>query len=167
MSDIYQVVAECAHVTVNSPMGRVLNLLYKGALVPADAPELPRLLDIGFVAKIGGETGGVDAAGIPAGAREVEVPVGVTSTPVAKTEKQLKAEQDAADKASADADLAEKRTAAKAKLPADGSVPDGRAGKDVFVEFLAGNGYDYDEVAKVQDKGELIELAKKVADKRS
>lgn len=156
MSDTYQVVAECAHVTVNGPSGRFVNLLLKGALVPADAPELKRLLELGYVAKVGGEeTGGVDASGIPAGAYDAEVPAAITSTPVAKTEEQ----KAAADKAKADAEVAEKRAAAKAKLPEGGAMPDGRAGQPVWVEYLVAKGSNYDDVKDV-DKAELIELAK-------
>jgi hypothetical protein len=156
----YQVVAECAHATVDGPTGRAINLLYKGALVPPDAPELPRLLDLGFVAKVGDEaTGGVDAAGIPSGAYDTEVPTGVTTTPVEKTEEQKRAEAEAAEKAKVAGEVADKRAAAKAKLPEDGSAPDGRASKDVLVEYLAGKGYDYDELQK-QDPAELKALAK-------
>ena len=62
----YQVVAECAHATVDGPYGRMVQLLYKGALIPGDAPQLQHLLKNGFVVKVGDdETGGVDAAGIP------------------------------------------------------------------------------------------------------
>lgn len=156
----YQIVAECAHATVDSPYGRVVTLLYKGALIPEGAPQLHHLLDIGSVVKVDGdETGGVDAAGVPAGAYGAEVPPGVTTTPVVKSEEQNRAEVEAADKAKADDELAEKRAAAKAKLPEDGSAPDGRAGADVFVEYLAARGYDYDELVK-QDKAELAKLAK-------
>lgn len=65
-------------------------------------------------------------------------------------------EQDA--QAKSDADVVKARAAAKAKLPPDGSAPDGRASKDVFVEYLAGKGYDYAELSK-QDKAELQKLA--------
>lgn len=159
----YQVVAECAHVTLTGPTGKALNLLLKGALVPADAPELPRLLELGYVAKVGAdETGGVDASGIPAGAYDAEVPAAVTSTPVEQAEEQRKANAQAAEKAEADAEVDEKRAAARAKLPEDGSEPDGRAGEAVWVEYLAANGYDYDAV-KDADKAELRQLAKQVS----
>jgi hypothetical protein len=47
---VFQVVAECAHATVNDAVyGRTVQLLYKGALVSPDAPELKRLLELGFV----------------------------------------------------------------------------------------------------------------------
>lgn len=161
MAGRYQVVAECAHATVDSPYGRVVQLLMKGALVPADAPELERLLDIGFVAKVGDdETGGVDAAGVPAGAYTTDVPASITSTPVEKTEEQRRAQQEAADKAKADAEVDEKRAAAKAKLPDGGAMPDGRAGQPVWVEYLVARGSNYDDVKDV-DKAELQELAKR------
>jgi len=159
MAGHFQVVAECAHVTLTGPTGRATNLLLKGAMVPADAPELPRLLDLGFVAQVGAdETGGVDASGVPAGAYGIEVPANITSTPVAKSPEQLAAEQEAAAKAQADADLTEKRAAARAKLPADGSAPDGRASQEVWVEFLVSKGSDYDSIKDVE-KAELRALA--------
>jgi hypothetical protein len=160
MAAQYQVVAECAHVTMATASGRMLVLLLKGAIVPADAPELARLLDLGYVAKVGGdETGGVDAAGIPAGAYDADVPVAVTTTPVEKSEEQRKADAESAEKAKADAEVADRRAAAKAKLPADGSAPHGNAAKEVWVEYLAANGYDYAELIK-QDKADLVGLAK-------
>jgi len=156
----YQVVAECAHVTLNGPSGRFVTLLLKGALVPGDAPEVERLVKDGYLAKVGGdETPGVDASGIPAGAYTTDVPAAITTTPVEKSEEQREGDREAAEKAKADAEVAEKRAAAKAKLPEDGSAPDGRASKDVVVEYLAGRGYDYDELVK-QDPAELKALAK-------
>lgn len=148
MSGQYQVVAECAHATVNTAQGPMIVLLMKGAMVPADAPQLQHLLDNGFVAEVGSaETGGVDAAGIPAGAYTVEVPPGVTTTPVENSPGR-----------NADAEVAEKRAAAKAKLPTDGSAPDGRASKDVWVEYLVSKGSNYDDVVAA-DKAELQKLA--------
>jgi hypothetical protein len=163
----YQVVSECAHVTLDTPYGRSVVLLMKGAMVPADAPELERLVEDGFVAKVGSdETGGVDASGRPAGAYDADVPEGLTTTPVEKSAEQRKADAEAADnakaadaKAKADAELAERRAAAKAKLPTDGSAPDGRAAQAVWVEYLAGRGGNYDDLAKAE-KDELIKLAK-------
>lgn len=160
MSDRYQVVAECAHVTVNGPTGRAINLLLKGALVPGDAPEVPRLLDLGYIAKVGqAEAGGVDAAGVPAGAYTVEVPANITTTPVEKTAEQQRAEQEAAEKVKADTELADKRAAAKAKLPEGGAAPDGRAAQAVWVEYLVSKGSRYEDVQAV-DKDELVKLAK-------
>lgn len=152
--DVYQVVAECAHVTMNSLYGRQQQLVLKGALVPADAPELPRLLAIGYVAKTSSaDTGGLDADGVPAAAYDADVPSGVTSTPVAAAaEREAQTEQ-----VHADQELAEKRATAAAKLPADGSAPAKNAAAAVWVEYLAGKGYSYDELIK-QDKSDLLEL---------
>lgn len=161
----YQVVGECAHATVNNPLhGRIRQLLLKGAIVPADAPELKHLLSIGLVAKVDDdETGGLNADGVPAGALTTQVPSGVTTTPVEVESPDPEAteppsEADVA-QAKADADLAQARAAARAKLPEDGSAPHANAGQPVWVEYLAARGYDYDELAK-QDKPDLVALAK-------
>lgn len=164
MPGVYQVVAECAHATVKTPYGRMWVLLDKGALVPADAPELPRLLDIGYVVQIGGETGGVDAEGVPAGARLVEVPAGVTSTPVEVSDEARAAAEQAKSDADRDAAQAEQdaaREAAQAKLAEIGGVPDGRSSDAVLVEYLAGNGYEYDELVKA-DRNTLKDLVAQV-----
>jgi len=156
---VYQVVAECAHVTMDGPTGRAVNLLMKGAHVPADAPELKRLLADKFVAEVGkDDTGGVDAYGIPAGAYGADVPANLTTTPLEKSEEQRKAEAEAEANYRAAADLAEKRQAAKAKLPEDGSEPDGRAGQDVWVEYLVARGSMYEDV-KDASKADLRKLA--------
>lgn len=156
MTATYQVVAECAHVTVSTPYGRMQTLMLKGALVQADAPELKRLLELGYVAETSSdETGGVDAAGVPAAAYDSDVPVAVTTTPVEPSEER-KAQ---AAKVKADQDVAEKRAAAASKLPSDGSAPDGRASKEVLVEWLAGKGYSYDELVK-QEPAELKAMIK-------
>lgn len=156
MTDTYQVVAECAYVTVDAVTGRATQLLLKGALVPGDAPELERLVRDKYVAKVGGdETGGVDAAGVPAAAYNSDVPASLTSTPAKSTEQQT-AEAAAA---KADAELADRRAAAQAKLPEGGAMPDGRAGKDVWVEYLVAKGSRYEDVAAA-DRDELMKLAK-------
>lgn len=147
----YQVVAECAHATIRSPFGTSVQLLLKGALVPADAPQLKHLLDNGFVVAVdSGEAGGVDASGIPAGAYTTDVPAGLTTTPALKTAEQVKADSDAAEKSKADAEVAERRAAAREKLPEDGSAPDGRVSKEVHAEWLAARGLDYGEVMKLE-----------------
>lgn len=157
----YQVVAECCYATFTSGFGESqIRLLNKGAMFPADDPKLKVYLADGFVAKVGGdETGGVDAAGIPAAAYDADVPEGMTTTPVEKSEEQRQADAEASEQVKAAAAVADKRTAAQAKLPEDGSAPDGRASKDVWVEYLAAKGYAYDELIK-QDKSDLVELAK-------
>lgn len=139
MSDTYQVIGECAHATVDTPHGRAKILLYKGALVPAEAPELEHLLSTGLVAKVSDEeTGGVNADGVTV------------------TEAEQKAQGPEADAA---AKLAADREAAQAKLPPDGSMPDGRASQAVWVEYHVAQGGNYEELSK-QDKPTLVELAK-------
>lgn len=155
MSDRYQVVAECAYVKTSDSAGTSWRLYEKGALINGDTPNLQHLLTNNYVVKVGGEaTGGVDAAGVPSGAYEVEVPSGITTTPV-EVDGEKKA-ADAAAKAAAEVD--EKRAAARAKLPTDGSAPKSSHGQDVWVEYLVANGSAYDDVAKA-DKAELMKLA--------
>lgn len=154
----YQIVAECAHVTVDTPQGPTVMLLYKGAVISDSAPQLRHLLDNGFVVKVGGdETGGLDSAGIPAGAYDAEVPSGLTTTPVEKTEEQKRVEAEADAKAKADAEVAERRAAAQAKLPADGSAPHANAGEPVWVEYAVKQGVDRNE-AQAAGKEELRKL---------
>ncbi len=156
----YQVVAECAFVTLDGPTGRFQTLMYKGALVPEGAPELERLIDSGHVKKVGGEvTGGLNSDGVPDGGLDGSVHEGLTTTPVPKSDEQLAEEKAEAERQKAEQDVAEKRAAAQAKLPADGSLPDGRAGRDVWVEYLVRDGASYDDV-KDADKADLMELAK-------
>ncbi|MFD6565382.1 hypothetical protein [Micromonospora profundi] len=59
----------------------------------------------------------------------------------------------------ADPELETRRAAARAKLPADGSMPKASNGQDVWVEYLVRDGGSYDDLVK-QDKDELIKLAK-------
>lgn len=155
MTDRYQVVAECAYVKTSDSAGVSWRLYEKGALVYGDTPNLQHLLDNGYIVKVGAEaTGGVDASGIPSGAYTADVPLGVTSTPVEQTAEQRAAEAEAEASYRTAADLAERRADAKAKLPADGSAPDGRASEAVMAEWLATKGYGYDELIK-QDKAAL------------
>lgn len=159
----YQVVAECAYVTVDGPTGRSLQLLLKGAPVPADAPELERLVNDGYVAKLNvdeSELGGVDAAGIPQGAYTTEVPEAITSTPVPKSEEQMQADREADERTRAAAELEEKRAAARQKLTELGGEPDGRSSQAVWVEYMVGRGQSYDDV-KDTSKAELQKLAER------
>lgn len=52
-----------------------------------------------------------------------------------------------------------KREAARSKLDSMGGVPDGRASKDVLVEYLVRQGGSYDDLAKA-DKADLVEMVK-------
>lgn len=155
----YQVVAECAYVKIADASGVSWRLLEKGALIFGDTtPNLDHLIQNGYVAQVGDEaTGGVDAAGIPSGAYDNEVPSGVTSTPVEKSDQQRKADAEAAEKAAMDAEVEQRRTDARAKLDEIGGVPDGRSSDAVMVEYLVKNGYDRAEVEKA-DRSSLKQL---------
>lgn len=173
---IYQVVGECAHVTADTAMGPARVLLYKGALVPADAKELKHLLSAGLVAQVGGdETGGVNADGLTVAEAE-----GKVDTPAAKAAKEADADpaptpaevQTAAvaagtpnaDEPSAEekaaAEVAERRKAARERLAAlGGKAPDGRASQDVLVEYLVAQGGNYDDLSRAE-KPDLVDMVK-------
>ncbi|MFB6392626.1 hypothetical protein [Polymorphospora lycopeni] len=154
----YQVVGECAYVTVAGATGAMRTLVMKGAIVPESAPELRHLLASGLVARADGETGGVNADGVPAAL------VDDGKKPGKATAEQSKQSQSGAAKAEeqakADAEQAERRKAAQEKL-ADlgGKAPDGRASHDVLVEYLVSQGGSYDDLVK-SDKAALVELVK-------
>lgn len=168
MTDTYQVVAECAWATVNTASGQSKALLYKGALVPADAPELQFLLDGGFVAKVGGdETGGVDASGrtlieVHGGSARKNTARAATTTPGSEPGPTPAGPAATEAEAKAAAELAAKREAAAAKLPEDGSAPHANAGEAVWVEYLVRNGYDFDAI-KDTDKPGLKSLAENLS----
>jgi hypothetical protein len=87
-----------------------------------------------------------------------ETDPGLTNSDTSKATADAQSGADAA-KVKAEQEIADRRAGAKAKLPSDGSAPDGRASKDVLVEYLAGKGYAYDELVK-QDPAELRQLTK-------
>lgn len=151
----YQVVGQCAHVTVlGVDGGKQIQLLYKGSILPSSATEqqIKHLLSLNLIAAVGGEPVGTHEVGAVAGGT---VRTGLDGDEVESVEPGIGKPLDP------DADVtAGKRAAARAKLPEDGSAPDGRAGHDVWVEYLAARGYDYFELAK-QEKSELVSLAKK------
>ncbi len=168
MSKRYQVVAECAHVLVTDHSGvKATHLLYKGAFLPeeVDADRLKFLIDGGFVAEEG-ETPVAPNAAVDQDPRtgadsvSTEKLRGQSDEQIeaARREAEEKAKADS-DAAKADQELAEKRAAAQAKLPPDGSLPDGRLGQPVWVEFLVKSGSSYDDVRDAE-KDELIKLAK-------
>ncbi len=128
-ADMYQVVGECAFLTVE---GRPRQLLLKGAVF--DGGQVPRReldhnVEAGLVAKLGG----ADEAGVNA-----DGGIGA-SKPLEESE----AEQ--------------QRAAIRAQLPADGSAPDGRKSDAVQIEWLVTKGYDRAEVEKA-DRSELRKL---------
>lgn len=134
MSDLYQVTGECAFLTVR---GAPRTLLLKGAVFnAADVPEaeLKHNEESELVEKVDGEPAGINSEG---GLGPAETPATGPDSVVSVTP--LTAEQ-------------QRRRSAAAKLPADGSAPDGRAGQDVWVEYAVSKGMDRTEAEKASPK---------------
>ncbi|MFC0504231.1 hypothetical protein [Micromonospora costi] len=171
----YQLVGECAYVSTNTALGRAKVLVHKGALIPADAPELKHLLDIGMAARVGGdETGGVNAAGEPAAvADRTVVPASDGSRAMEPVEEQTatgtahgqslnvsNADAEPTEEDKAAAETAARRQAAREKLAAlGGKAPDGRASTDVLVEYLVAQGGNYDDLIR-SERSDLVETVK-------
>lgn len=136
---VYRVVAECAMATVDTLYGRAKSLVYKHGLVPGDAPEVPHLLANGMIEPVGG------LAPEPGPAPVVEQGGADQKPPVVEV----------------DPEVAAAREAARQKLAESGGVPDGRSADAVLVEYLAANGYEYDELVKT-DRAALKELVAQV-----
>jgi hypothetical protein len=173
----YEVIAECAHVTVMEPGDiSVTKLLYKGAPVPdgVEPKRLKHLIDSHLVAEVGkvplapnASVSQDPAAGLDSVTRDLLTgkPAAERTVPsdVAAAVAETAVNEGSVDKATiapgAEGEFAERRAAAKAKLPSDGSAPDGRASKDVLVEYLATKGYLFEELVK-QEPAELKALVK-------
>ncbi|MEU7170319.1 hypothetical protein ABZ949_02360 [Micromonospora tulbaghiae] len=181
----YQVVAECAHVVTSTTGVRSQVLLYKGAFLPADVePERLRfLLDGGFVAEEGEVAVAPNASveqdprrGADSVTEDVlrgEKPADADgpSSDVSERVAEVVSDEGRIDKAAdpdgvqaaqdkTAAEVAARRAAAQEKLAAlDGAAPDGRASKDVLVEYLVGQGSNYDDVSKA-DKSDLLAMVK-------
>jgi len=131
----YQVTADCVYATVDTVTGKAKTLLYRGAFVSPDAPELRHLLDSKMVAKVGDDAGfGLNAEG---GLGEATTPATGPTSVVSPSP--LTAE---------DQETERKRAEARAKLPTDGSTPDGRASNEVWVEYAVSQGVDRTEAEK-------------------
>ncbi len=165
MSEQFQVTAECAHVTTARDGVRTQVLMYKGAFLPegVDAEQLKFLVDGGLVSKVG------DVPLAPNASVEQDPRTGADSvTPErlqGKSDADIAAaraeEAEAAQQSKADAEVEERRAAARRKLAEIGGKPDGRSSEAVMVEYLVANGYDRGEVEKA-DKGELKNLVSSV-----
>jgi hypothetical protein len=164
MSDLLRGAAPMT--TARGISGSYLPPIYRNQLVRAESlhpDDLKRLTDWGYLVPESNPAA-VPAAAMPAVIGHddevffVDNPTGDEKPLTVGPERDPNAKADA-DKAKADADLAEKRAAAKAKLPADGSAPDGRLGQPVWVEYLVSKGSNYDDVQSV-DKDQLVALAK-------
>ncbi len=163
MTTIYQITAECAYVTTDTATGRAKTLLYKGAFVPEGAPELKHLLDSGMVAKVGGDDEtGINALGGLGVAESDQGAAGsvVSSTPDTGNTQPFFDPDAPAVREAEDAKVEKQRAAAREKLPADGSAPDGRAAEAVWVEYAVKQGFDYAEASKA-GKAELQKLTAK------
>ncbi len=141
MTDMYQVTADCAYVTVDTMSGRAKTLAYRGALIPADAPELKHLLNSGMVEKVGGGTGpGLNADGGLGPAQPAPA---------------------VSDAGTSDGDPDEARRAdARQKLAELGGAPDGRSSEAVWVEYAVQQGLDRAEAEKA-GKAELMATLKR------
>ena len=146
VTDRYQVVGECAHVVVTDISGvSAVNLLYKGAFLPdgVDEARLKHLLDTGLVAKVDGEPIAPNAA------VDQDPNVGIPPLQPAEGGEGGASDNDSPPEPTAEEQEAERRQAeARAKLPADGSAPDGRASAEVWVEFAVKQGFDRTEATK-------------------
>lgn len=140
MTDVtnYKVVGECAHVKVDGG----LRLAYKGAPVPdgQDPKRLEHLLSTGLIAK-------VDDADLAPNAAVVADEFATTGGQRVKPE--------------VDSEQEQKRAAAKAKLPTDGSAPDGRASHEVWVEYAVSKGLSREESEKASKDDLKAALAQK------
>lgn len=159
MADQYQLTAECAYVTVDTATGRAKTLLYRGAFIAADSPELKHLLSVGMVEQVGkGASSGFNAeGGLGEATRSTDGPDSVVAPTLLTAEQE--AERGAA--AQADAETDRKRAAAKAKLPADGSAPHANAGQDVWVEYAVSKGLSREESEKASKDDLKAALAPK------
>ncbi len=148
----YQVTGQCAHVTVAGFGGGLQKqLLYRGSVIPdtATEEEIKHLLAVKAISPVDSDFGthepprAVDPNAPPSETRRSADP---TAPPPV------------------DPEVQRKRDEAKAKLPADGSAPDGRGSDAVFVEYLVARGYDRAEAEKASS-ADLRKLAKDAAQK--
>ncbi len=163
----YQVIGECAHVNVVGIGGvHSVQLIYKGAFVPEgiDPERLKHLIRSELVAKVDGEPIAPNAAidqdpntGASLSAAKGET-VGGDGTHPTLSDEQREAQRKAAEDNTA---VEQKRAAARSKLPADGSAPDGRASHEVWVEYAVSKGLDRSEAEKASKEDLKQALAQK------
>jgi hypothetical protein len=151
----YQVVSAAVIVPVDRGDGPVIHTLYRGMVFDGD-PTNTRVAhnaESGYIVEIGADAvAGVDAAGTPLVDDKPTVGDGNPGDPVPMFDPGVVNEQAhqpvVAAKPDTGADVDAKRQAAAAKLPADGSAPDGRAAHEVWVEYAVRKGYDRETVEK-------------------
>lgn len=133
----YQVLSAAVVVPVATADGTVLQTLYRGSVLEADPTDLKvkHNADAGYITEIGEKAvAGVDNSGTPLVDDKPTVGDGNPGDPAALNDPGVV--NDEAHQVSA------RRQAAAAKLPADGSAPDGRASEDVWREYAVAKGYD-------------------------
>jgi hypothetical protein len=158
----YQVVGECAHVEVVDISGvSAINLLYKGAFLPdgVDEARLRHLLDVGLVAEVG------EVPIAPNASIEQDPTVGIPTPTAGDADADGAGDGGAGVKPATgsspeDRETERRRADAKAKLPADGSAPDGRASTETWVEYAVVQGLDRDEASKAS-KSDLMAALKR------
>lgn len=151
----YQVVGECAHVTVPTTTGPMVTLLLRGALLPDEvtADRVKHLLSVNLIAPVdGGEPI------IPVSGSDLNAPDGKDAdsgapdgAPSEGEAAQAPTQQPETDDENAAAE--QRRAAARSKLPEDGSPPKGNASKAEWVEYAVLKGYDRVEVEKADRDG--------------
>lgn len=140
MADLkrYQVISACALIPVTEPGGTtVIRTLYRGHVFDADPADLKvaHNAESGYIAEIGAKAvAGVDNSGTPLVDDKPTVGGGNPGDPVALNDPGVV--NDEAHQ------VAAKREAAKAKLPADGTAPHGNATHETWVEYAVVKGYD-------------------------
>jgi hypothetical protein len=146
----YQVLSACVVVPIiNTDGAEYLTTVYPPGTFEAD-PDHPRIahnVEAGYIAELGGKAAaGVDASGAVM-LDNKRVDGEDAGSPVVLNDPGVVNEQQQA------------RSSAASKLPEDGSAPDGRASREVRIEWLARQGHDYGELSK-QDDAALKELVK-------
>jgi hypothetical protein len=161
----YQVVGPIAYATTDTARGPTKLAYYRGSLLPEGTKptQIEHLMSVGLIEPWAATPSAVATEPVqPAGASDPAA-AGAVVTGVeagdgpAVVQDDTTGDSGPAEQGDGD-DVEAKRADARAKLPADGSKPDGRAGQAVWAEWLVSKGYDYGQVARA-DKKELVELA--------
>jgi len=170
----YRVVGEYAQFLTTTASGRMLVGFHKGAPVPPDAtPEAIRHhLSVGLIAPVGGVQAPPPATIDPVAAAQARI--AALEAELARATAALEAERrrtpppasapadEPTTPATADAADEDRWAQARAKLPADGSMPKKTHGQAVWVEYLVARGYDRPALEQAT-KEELITLAESAA----
>jgi hypothetical protein len=132
-----------APLTLVIPDGGAGQYVYARHLLEADRIDeesAQRLVDEGFLRWVSVDENGLITPLDEAGKADKAAPKETGGTPA-------QAASQAGDPVEAN-EVLQRRAAAAAKLPADGSAPDGRAATEVWVEYAVRQGYDRETVEK-------------------